>query len=174
MLQVVSDFLDVDDEFATLRADGRAVGPAAVVLPRPQPDAARRVPRRSSSCITEANADGLTMTGQVAPRAVGLILGLECTLHPFLTEPRVPRDRATCRSPSGSALLRDPEFRARVLQSADERATRQARRLRCIGRFDLLFELADPPDYEPTLDATRSAPGPPARGVAAPTSSHST
>ena len=37
--------------------------------------------------IAAANAEGVTMRAQVAPRAVGLILGLECTLHPLLTNP---------------------------------------------------------------------------------------
>ena len=37
VLQVVSDFADVDAEFATLPAHGRGVGPAAVVLARCRP-----------------------------------------------------------------------------------------------------------------------------------------
>ena len=45
VLQVVSDFLDPDAEFDTLRKMVRDVGPTDVDLDRPQPDGARRVPR---------------------------------------------------------------------------------------------------------------------------------
>ena len=103
MLQGVSDFADVDARVRDLPAHGRGVGPAAVVLARA--GARRRATAASSSCSTAANADGVADDRRRSRRApVGLMLGLECTLHPLLTEPRVPRDRARCRSPSACAM----------------------------------------------------------------------
>jgi N-acyl-D-aspartate/D-glutamate deacylase len=149
VLQVVSDFLDVDAEFATLRAmverSGRPLSISVVRNPLLPDDF-----RTWLAHITAANADGLVMTGQVASRAVGLILGLECTLNPFLTNP-VYREIADRSLADKVVALCDPSFRERLLTEAGERArTRLGGNL--IARFDLLFEMADEPDYEPSLD----------------------
>ena len=34
-----------------------------------------------------ARGDGLAITGQVATRGIGILLGLQCTLHPFMSNP---------------------------------------------------------------------------------------
>ncbi len=120
VLQVVSDFLDPDAEFATLREMVATSGrPMSISIARNPmvPDAFRGLLDR----ITEANADGLTMTGQVAPRAVGLILGLECTLNPFVTNP-VYREIADRPLAEKVAALRDTGFRVRLLAEAAERS----------------------------------------------------
>jgi len=154
VLQVVSDFLDVDAEFATLRTMVERSGrPMSISVARnPQlPDAFRGW----LDHITAANADGLKMTGQVAARAVGLILGLECTLNPFLTNP-VYSEIADLPHANKVALLREPEFRDRLLVAASERS-RAKLGGNLIARFDLLFEMTDEPDYEPTLDDSIAA-----------------
>ena len=146
VLQVVSDFLDVDDEFATLRAMvDRSGRPMSISVARNPlvPDAFRSI----LDHITAANDDGLEMTGQVAPRAVGLILGLECTLNPFMTNP-VYRALADRPLPARVAALRDPDVRARLLEAAAERS-RQRLGQSLVGKFELLFEMGDEPDYEP-------------------------
>ncbi len=154
VLQVVSDFLDPDAEFDTLRRMVEMSGrPMSISIARNPmvPDAFRGLLER----ITQANADGLTMTGQVAPRAVGLILGLECTLNPFVTNP-VYREIAERPLAERVAALRDTEFRARLLTEAGERQ-RDKLGGNLISRFDLLFEMADEPDYEPSLDTSLAA-----------------
>ena len=115
------------------------------------PDAFRTILDR----ISTANADGLRMIGQVAPRAVGLILGLECTLNPFMT---VPAYQEIAERPLAErvALLRDPAVRAGVLQAA-EGAAREKLGGSLVGRFDLLFEMLDEPDYEPKLSDSIAA-----------------
>lgn len=148
VLQVVSDFLDVDAEFATLRSMVERSGrPMSISVARnPQlPEAFRDWLNH----ITAANADGLPMTGQVAARAVGLILGLECTLNPFLTN-RVYGEIADLPHANKVALLREPEFRDRLLAEVGDRS-RGKLGGNLIGRFDLLFEMTDEPDYEPSL-----------------------
>lgn len=158
VLQVVSDFLDVDDEFATLRAMvARSGRPMSISVARNPmvPDAFRSI----LDHITSANAAGLTMTGQVAARAVGLILGLELTLHPFLTN-SVYAEIADLPLADRVAALRTPTFRERLLARHRER---QAERNRdklggsLISKFDLLFEMADEPDYEPSLNDSIAA-----------------
>jgi len=154
VLQVVSDFLDADGEFDTLRKMVTAPGrPMSISVARNPmvPDAYRTI----LDHISAANADGLTMTGQVAPRAVGLILGLECTLNPFLTNP-VYREIADRPLADRVAALRDPAFRQRLLTDAGER-NRDKLGGSLISRFDLLFEMADEPDYEPSLDTSIAA-----------------
>ena len=148
VLQVVSDFLDPDAEFATLRRMVERSGrPMSISVARSPlvPDAYRTL----LDHITAANADGLAMTGQVAPRAVGLILGLECTLNPFLTT-RTYRDLADLPLSAKVDALKTPEIRSRLLAEARERS-RDKLGGGLVDRFDLLFEMADEPDYEPEL-----------------------
>ena len=56
------------------------------------------------------------MTGQTAPRPVGLLLGLQCTLHPLLGNP-VYREIAGRPWPSKRPRSRDPAFRDRLLEA---------------------------------------------------------
>jgi N-acyl-D-aspartate/D-glutamate deacylase len=154
VLQVVSDFLDVDAEFAMLREMVATSGrPMSIsILRNPMvPDAFHGL----LDHLTAANADGLAMTGQVAPRAVGLILGLECTLNPFLTNP-VYGEISDQPLAERVAALRDPAFRERLLAEATERSGNKLGG-NLIGRFDLLFEMGDEPDYEPSLDTSIAA-----------------
>lgn len=158
VLQVVSDFLDVDDEFNTLRAMvARSGRPMSISVARNPmvPDAYRSI----LDHITSANADGLTMTGQVAARAVGLILGLELTLHPFLTN-AVYAEIADLPLVDRVAALRTPTFRERLLARHRERQEERNRDKlggSLISKFDLLFEMADEPDYEPSLNDSIAA-----------------
>lgn len=155
VLQVVSDFLDVDDEFATLRKMIERSGrPMSISVARNPmvPDAFRGI----LDHITAANADGLTMTGQVAARAVGLILGLECTLNPFLTNP-VFAEIADLTLDEKVAALKDPSFRERLLNSHRTHvSSRERDKLggSLITKFELLFEMDDEPDYEPALSTS--------------------
>ena len=158
VLQVVSDFLDVDDEFSTLRSMVERSGrPLSISVARNPmlPDHFRRI----LDHITRANADGLAMTGQVAPRAVGLILGLQCTLNPFLTDP-VFREIADEPLAAKAAALRDPAYRERLLEShRNHMAGSDQDKLggSLVTKFELLFEMTDDPDYEPPLETSLAA-----------------
>lgn len=154
VLQVVSDFLDPDSEFAMLRQMVATSGrPMSISLLRNPmvPDAFRGL----LDHLSAANADGLAITGQVAPRAVGLILGLECTLNPFLTNP-VYRELADRPLAERVAALRDPMTRQRLFAAAGGRSSDKLGS-NLIGRFDLQFEMQDEPDYEPSLDTSIAA-----------------
>ncbi len=158
VLQVVSDFLDVDDEFNTLRTMvARSGRPMSISVARNPmvPDAFRSI----LDHISAANADGLTMTGQVAARAVGLVLGLDLTLNPFLTN-SVFHEIADLSVSEKVAALRTSGFRDRLL--AEHRRQESERDRSKLGgsmitKFELLFEMAENPDYEPTLNDSIAA-----------------
>lgn len=97
------------------------------------------------------------MAAQVAPRAIGLVLGLQCTVHPFVGNP-VYREVADRPLAEQVAVLSDPGFKSRVLAAAHDRAEGdQARHgARLMRMLDATYELADPPDYEPDPAASIS------------------
>ena len=86
MLQVVSDFIDLDGEFELMHTmaarSGRPISISVAQSPV-KPDIWRALLDRMS----EATAAGVTMRGQVGARAVGLLLGFEATLNPFMWAP---------------------------------------------------------------------------------------
>jgi N-acyl-D-aspartate/D-glutamate deacylase len=86
VLQLVADFLDVQADLdvilAMARASSRPVSVSLTQFPL-RPLAYREVLTQLSA----ANEAGLVVRAQVAARAVGLLLGLQCTLHPFMTNP---------------------------------------------------------------------------------------
>ena len=147
MLQVVSDFRDVEDEFGIVSAMARAAGrPMSISVA--QADRRPQQYRRMLDLIAGANAAGMPMVGQVATRAIGLMLGLQCTLHPFMTNP-VYREIGGLPLDERVRILRDPAFKARLLQSDYDRRDSSKVGGRVISQFDKMYQLGDPPDYEP-------------------------
>jgi N-acyl-D-aspartate/D-glutamate deacylase len=143
VLQVVSDFADLDAEFSLFRRMADESGrPLSFSLLQTRRDSWRRL----LELLDEANADGVRMRAQVAPRAVGLILGLECTLHPLLTNP-VYRNIASLALADRVAAMSDPVFKAKVLEADAAQQRESGGRL--LGNFDKMWELGDPPNYEP-------------------------
>jgi N-acyl-D-aspartate/D-glutamate deacylase len=145
VLQVVSDFADLDAEFAIFRRMAEESGrPVSFSLVQVRGDTYRR----QLELLTVANAEGVPMTGQVAPRPVGIVLGLECTLNPLLANP-VYREISELPLAERVAVMSEPGFKERVI--AADRAQREDHKVggRVIQAFDRMFELGDPPDYEP-------------------------
>jgi N-acyl-D-aspartate/D-glutamate deacylase len=145
VLQVVSDFADVEAEFGLCRRMAAESGrPLSFSLLQTVGDAWRH----QLALLDAANAAGVPITGQVAPRAVGLLLGLQCTLNPFMTN-RVYREIAGRPLAERVATMADPGFKQRVLDAtADaQRSGRLGGRL--IHSLHRMYELGDPPDYEP-------------------------
>jgi N-acyl-D-aspartate/D-glutamate deacylase len=145
VLQVITDFPDYDEEIETLfemmRRSGR---PLSVSLAQSAPG---RGYRRTLDALRTANAEGLTMRAQVAARGIGALVGLEATINPLRGSETY---RLLAELPLGerAARLAEPEMRERVLAEIGSRpgGMRQS--------FERIFELGDPPDYEP--DPSRS------------------
>ena len=160
VLQVVSDHLDGDHEFAMLRAmaerSGRPLSVSLVATPvRPQWH------RMALGHIEAANEAGLRVRGQVAPRPVGLVLGLDLTLNPFMAT-HVWKGIADLSMAAKVAALRNPETRSAILaEMGGPRGTVLGAKL--VSKFEIMFELSDPPNYEPapsdSLKARAAAAG---------------
>lgn len=94
-------------------------------------------------------SEGLDIVPQVGSRPVGLLYGLEGTLHPFVKHPTY-RNLASLPLDERVAALRTSEVRAALL--ADEPRSHDKVTLRMIQNWDRIFPLGDPPDYEPSPD----------------------
>lgn len=96
--------------------------------------------------LEEANAAGITVKGQVMPRAIGMMLGVELTLNPFYTTAGY-REVADLPLAERLQALHDPERRARII--AEPMDPDPALVLgRMVRDFDHMFLLGDPPRYE--------------------------
>ena len=145
-LQVISDFVDLDAEFAMLRrVVERCRRPLAITIL--QNDGAPDGWRRLLDHIAEANRDGLPIIGQTLTRATGVLLGFEISMNPFSGRPSW---EAIAHLPLAEKLetLRQPAFRARLM--AEECAN--ASLARRVSRWDRLYPLGTPPDYEPSAE----------------------
>ncbi len=145
VLQVVTDFPGGEAEFQIFRRMSEASGrPLSVSLA--QAAAAPDLWKDVLGWIDAANADGLEIRAQVCGRPVGLLLGLELTLNPFSAHEAYKRiaDRPF---EERLAALRDPSMREALLA---ERPRDDNPFVKSVLRgFGAMFELGDPPDYEP-------------------------
>ncbi len=150
-MQVISDFEDVDGEFAMLRrlAQGSGRPMTISLLQREQrPEAWRRI----LGHIEAANAAGQKITGQVMARPVGVMLGFEISQNPFIGCPSW-QEIAKLPFPAKLARLRDPAFRARILAEHTDDPTLRHR----LTTWEKIFPLGDRPDYEPGPEASIAA-----------------
>jgi N-acyl-D-aspartate/D-glutamate deacylase len=153
VIQVVSDFIDADAEFDLLcRIAERSGRPLSFSLAQhaKAPDRYRHLLQR----LSDATARGLALKAQVCGRPVGLLMGLELTLNPFVGHPSYLRIQ---HLPLAERVrhLRDPEFRTRLFA---EQSTTERGFVRHMPRFwPMLFLMGDQPDYEQSSDRSVSA-----------------
>jgi len=144
VFEMISDFKDLDDEFSMLRAMVEQSGrPMSISLAQGlSPHGWKKL----LSEIEQANSSGLVMRGQVAPRPIGILLGLTTTLSPFTSRPsfgeisKLPLDEKL-------AALADPERRARIL--AEEVGPGFQRIFNMMDEGRKVWLMTDPPNYEP-------------------------
>jgi len=147
VLQLVTDFLDIDVDMAIMEAMVRASGrPLTVSLNQNHYDPGGY--RTVLSRIAEANVRGLPIKAQVAARGIGLVMGLELTLHPFMTNP-IWRELAHLPLADQVGRLARPEVKASVLAAQTREKSTTLIGGRLIDKFHIMYELTDPPDYEP-------------------------
>jgi N-acyl-D-aspartate/D-glutamate deacylase len=143
-MQIVSDFEDQEGEFGLFRRLAEeSCRPVTITLL--QSDVRPEGWRELLDQIAAANATGLRITGQVRSRPTSVLLGFELSQNPFM---RCASYQEIAHLPFEERLksLRDPAFRARLLRE-EFQGGRLSRRVR---RWDRMFPLGDPPDYEPT------------------------
>jgi N-acyl-D-aspartate/D-glutamate deacylase len=150
VVELISDFWpDADGEFELVRGMvARSGVPLSLSLAQShrQPAAWRDLLAR----IEGAVADGLPIRGQVAPRAVGVVVGLQSSYHPFMGFPAF-REIAGLPVAEQARALRDPTFRDHLLAELKDDDGDDGRRngRRRLIDYDRLFPLGDIPDYEP-------------------------
>jgi N-acyl-D-aspartate/D-glutamate deacylase len=141
VMQVVSDWPDFDHEAGTflemMRVSGR---PLSVSLASARGYAHRDV----LDLLTAANEEGLRMRAQVPARGIGVLIGLQATVNPLMGSPTFRSIDAPSLA-ERVAVLRDPELRARVIADVRDIPTG-----RTMDMLEHVFELGDPPNYEPT------------------------
>ncbi len=151
-IQVVGDYGDaIDREFGLLtRLAKRSGRPLTLTLL--QKDSNPGQWRDLLGRIAAANAEGLQITGQIRGRPTSVLLGFELSLNPFL-DCAGWRKLAPLDIDARVAILRDPDFRARMLAEPVGDSA-QATRLR---DWDRIFPFGDPPQYEPDPDTSVGA-----------------
>ncbi|AMK25584.1 N-acyl-D-amino-acid deacylase family protein [Sphingobium sp. TKS] len=102
--------------------------------------------RTMLSELEKAVADGLEMRAQIFPRPVGVLMGLQLSLHPFSFHPSY---KAIADLPLAERVsrMRDLALRERML--AEQPECSNPITLRLIQRIEEMFVLGDPPEYEP-------------------------
>ncbi len=157
VLELISDFGDLEEEFGIVeRMSAESLRPISISLAQGlSPNGWKKILGRIQSNV----AAGRVMRGQVAPRPIGIVLGLSTTLNPLLMRPSYS---AIAKLPLAERLakLRDPAVKAKIL--AEEPAPAFERMKRLVADFDRIWMMNDPPDYEP---APEDAIGPRARAL---------
>jgi N-acyl-D-aspartate/D-glutamate deacylase len=145
ILQMVSDFMDVDAEHGILVAVARIPGCRAtysLVKDVVSPTRWRKILDRSE----DARYARAPITAQVFTRPIGVFIGLDCSLHPFMASPTY---LAIADLPLAERVhkMRRPEVKKLIL---GEKSRDLHPFFHTFGRnYDLYFELGDPPSYEP-------------------------
>lgn len=166
VLQAVSDFdmargpEHFDAEFDILEAMARASKghPLSISLIQrlADPNQWRRVLDRAE----RADADGVPIRLQAAPRAIGVLLGLQATFHPFLGFPSYKR---IAHLPLAEQVerMRESAFRDQLLTESSEPLAGDGSSIPPLADKLLqnlnfvmtrLFRMGETPNYEPTLD----------------------
>ena len=146
MLEFVSEWApDPDAEFAMLRRVTEASGrPTVFTLTQrhTRPEVWRGLLRQAD----EAAADGVSIRPVVAPRAIGLLLGLTGSQNPFLGT-RTYQSIAALPLAERVARMRDPEIRAKIL-SEDPKELNTFPLFHRL-QWESMYRFGNPPNYLP-------------------------
>jgi N-acyl-D-aspartate/D-glutamate deacylase len=152
--QMITDWDDIDAEFAALTdivRDGGGKGTFTLL----QNDATPELWRSVVSHLEAANAAGADITAQAIARPIGVLMGLDASMHTFRFRPTY---KAIAHLPLKEkvARMRDPEVKRAILSEDDENPHIF---IQFLGKkLDRFFSLgvADP-EYMPSLDDCISA-----------------
>jgi N-acyl-D-aspartate/D-glutamate deacylase len=148
VIEAVADFVDLEAEFGLLREMVEASG-RPLSISTMQSDARPDGWRQLLGLISEANERGLPMRGQVAARAVGVLMGLQSTTNPFVRT-RAYQEIAALPLTDKVARWKSPDFRDALL------AEMAAPDAFAMG-WGKLYQLGDPPNYEPSPEQSIAA-----------------
>src|SRR5262249_10356366 len=145
-----SDFDDEDYELRWMRKLAKETGrPVWFLLTDRYEDPERW--RRLLKAVRAARSEGLPLTAQIAGRPIGVMMGIGTALNPFSVRPSYKALEALPIAEQ-RRRLRDPELRRKILAERPSAAAvaklAQFRQL-ITERWDKIFTMGDPPDYEP-------------------------
>ena len=151
-LQIVSDFED-QDRSSGCSAIWQNESGRPVTLTLLQSDARPDGWRALLDRIEEANAAGLRITGQVRSRPTSVLLGFELSPNPFSRPAQLQEDRspAVRRAPARICAIRRSGLRCWRKRFEGDRGAQR------LQRWDRMFPLGDPPNYEPAARASIAA-----------------
>jgi N-acyl-D-aspartate/D-glutamate deacylase len=115
--------------------------------------------QRLMAGVRAARAQGAHVTAQVAGRPVGVMLGVDTALNPFSIRPSY-QELLKLPAKERLARLQDPAMRATVLNDrpSDDLVRRLSQfRMQITTRWDRMFVMGDPPDYEPEASSSIAA-----------------
>ncbi len=153
VLELISDFdqPDVASEFAMVRRIVAASGrPLSLSLGQihSNPDGWRDL----LGMIDAANEEGLPIKAQVAPRPIGILLGLQASANPF-SHLRTFQRIAALPFAEKLAAMRDPAFRSALLAEAENPGEGETTHVliatSLLTNYHMIFPLGDRPNYEP-------------------------
>ncbi|GGE14124.1 amidohydrolase [Polymorphobacter glacialis] len=153
VFQWVSDFRDMDEEFSLIRDLTRISGrPLSFTMV--QADVVPNQWRELTKRLDQAVIDGFPIKAQVAGRPVGLMLGLQGSVHPFISRPSY---QAIAHLPLAEkvAALRDPELRQTLIAEVplpDHPFVNSV-----AGAYHKMFPIGDRVEYEPNPDDSLGA-----------------
>jgi N-acyl-D-amino-acid deacylase len=150
VLEVNSDFGEGD--FEILRALTEVSGRPMTLLLL-QVDNAPNLWHSTLLQIHEARAAGLSVTGQVGAKAIGVLLGLETSLHPFITHPEWRAMEALSPRERYEKLRDDADLRKRLTEAPRESKGKIA----MDKMLNRCFVLDKGLDYEPEASTSLSA-----------------
>nr|MBF0683641.1 amidohydrolase family protein [Pseudomonas sp.] len=156
VFQVISDFNtpSAKEEFAMLRRIVEHSGrPMSISLAQAHSSPTKW--RFLLDLIAEAVADGLPMKAQVAPRPIGVLLGLQGSLNPFSACPSYVAIKDKPLAERVALMREDAQLKQRLLAEIDSAPTTPftAR----LTSFHNMFPFGDPPDYSPSPDTSIGA-----------------
>ncbi|MGY6627050.1 MAG: N-acyl-D-amino-acid deacylase family protein [Oceanicaulis sp.] len=178
VIQAVSDFdlqRDLERfpaEWSVIESYVKAAGGRPFSISVMQRDFAPGQWRQILDGLEALDAEGFTVRAQVAPRAIGVFLGLQCTFHPFMGYPAY---KAIAHLPLAERVreMAKPEFKAELLSQKSDTLAGPGSSVPPIADLLIenmefvagkLFTLSDDPDYEQPLDRSIGARAQ-ARGV---------
>lgn len=153
VLQLVSDFTDIDAELAMLRRVAEQTGrPLSLTVMQwhDAPDKWRQV----LDWIEDCQNDGLQIKAQVSGRPVGLLMGFESSFNPFTFTPTF-KSLLKLEPAARRQALRDPGVREKIINETPEPSDFPGDML--LRSWDLIYPLGEQPDYEPDASCKLSA-----------------
>ncbi|MHA7872454.1 MAG: N-acyl-D-amino-acid deacylase family protein [Hyphococcus sp.] len=171
VLQIVNDFNleregdQFDAEFNIVEAFVRAGRGKPASISLMQRDMAPDDWKRILAETDRLNRDGVDFNVQVAPRAIGVFQGLQCTFHPMMAQPSyiAIKDKPL---EERVAIMRDPAFKQKCLAEAPVKLAGEGSSVppiadTMIAALELVankfFRLGENPDYEQSAEQSLGA-----------------